>query len=319
MKFRKARVDVLAAIIVIAVGLVRAEAAEKTQYRLKLEKGQKHYMRMTTEQQITQTVMGQEQKVEQGIGMGADFDVNDVDSSGNAWVRYTYRWVKFSQKSPMGEMVYDSSKKDSPVPPMGQGFAALLGEGFALRITPKGKVEQVKDLDKMRSNIRAKLSAGPMQEVMIKSLEKYMSEEAIKESTETSLAIYPEEPVGIGDSWSKTIIMSSSAAMIMENTWTLKGRKDGVAAIEVVSVIKPNPEAKPIDIGTMKMSYQLSGKQQGLIEMQESTGRMIHTKLNQEMSGQVTVKNTATPDAPDMVIPMKTKAIISIEMTERKE
>jgi len=67
------------------------------------------------------------------------------------------------------------------------------------------------------------------------------------------------------------------------------------------------------------MHYQLSGKQQGLIEMDESTGRMIHSKMNQELSGKATVKNTASPGAQDMVIPMKIRAVTGIEMTERKE
>jgi hypothetical protein len=319
MKGRKVRIDVLAVVLAIALGAAQAQAAEKIQYKLKLEKGQKYYLRMTTEQKITQTIMGKEQAVDQNVGMGANVDINDVDAGGNAWARYTYRWVKFAQKTPIGEMVYDSSNKDTPVPPMGQGFAALLGEGYSLKITPKGRVEEVKDLDKMRSNIQKKLSGGPMQEMMIKSLEQYTNEEAIKESTEASLAIYPDEPVGVGDSWSRKVVLSGSSAMILENTWTLKGRKNGVATIEVVSAIKPNPEAKPIDMGVMKMHYQVSGKQQGLIEMDESTGRMIHSKMNQELSGTATVKSTASPGAQDMIIPMKIRAITGIEVTERKE
>lgn len=319
MKDRQVGISVLAAVLAAAFGIVGAQAAEKTQYKLKFEKGQKYYLRMTTEQKITQTIMGKEQTVDQNVGIGADFDINDVDAGGNTWARYTYRWVKFAQKTPMGEMAYDSSNKDASVPPMGLGFAALLGEGFSLKMTPTGQVAELKDLDKMRSNIQKKFADGPMRELMIKSMEKYTSEEAVKESTESSMAIYPDRPVGIGDSWSRTIVLSSSAAMILENTWTLKGRKDGVAAIEVVSIIKPNPKAEPVDMGAMKMSYRLSGKQQGLIEMDESTGRMIRSKMNQELSGDVAIKNAATPDAPDMILPMKIKATTSTEMSPRKE
>jgi len=319
MKDRKVNIGVLAATLAVAFGVVHADAAEKTQYKLKFEKGQKYYLRMTTDQKVTQTLMGQQQTVDQTFGIGADFDINDVDTAGNAWARYTYRWVKFAQKTPMGEMVYDSSNKDAPVPPMAQGFAALLGEEFSLKMTPKGQVAELKDLEKMRSNIQKKFADGPTRELMIRSMDRYTSEDAVKESTESVMAIYPDKPVGIGDSWSRTIVLSRSAAMILENTWTLKGRKDGVASIEIVSVIKPNPKAEPMDMGTMKMSYRLSGKQQGLIEIDESTGRMIRSKMNQELSGDVAIKNAATPNAPDMIMPMKIKAITSTEMSPRKE
>lgn len=318
MRTGKVKIYVLT-VMVIVFGVVQAGCSKKKQYSLKLKKGQKHYVHTTTDQKITQTIMGQEQQMEQSVGMGADFDVNDVDSSGNAWVRYTYRWLKLNTKTPMGETAYDSSKEDMAVPPMAQGFAALLGEGFSLKVTPEGKVEEIKDLDKMRDGVRKKLSGDPSQEATMKTLEKYMSEEAIKESIEVSMAIYPDKPVGIGDSWSKTFTLSSSSAMILESTWTLKERKNDMATIEVVSTVKPNPEAKPMEMGTMKMEYRLSGTQQGMIQMQESTGRIMATKRTEELAGEVTATSAASPDAQGITIPMTIDSTVGIEMTERKE
>lgn len=299
------------------VVVVTASAAEKVQYGLKLEKGRKYYVRMITEQQISQTVMNQEQNVEQTIGMGMNFDVNDVNESGVALVRYTYTWMKFRQKGPMGEVVYDSSQKDVNVPTTAQGFAALLNEGFVVKLTRQGKVEQVRGLDKMRSNILMKIPEGPMREAMIKSMEQFVSEKAIREFTESSMAIYPDKPVGVGDSWNKTVVLSSGLPVILENKWTLKERKDGVATITLDSTIKSDPGAKPMEMGQMKMSLELSGKQQGLIKMRESTGQLINSKMEQQLSGQMKMQNAGT-QPQEMTVPMKMNSVVTMEMTERK-
>ncbi|MCX5638754.1 MAG: DUF6263 family protein [Planctomycetota bacterium] len=277
MKDKRFQLAALAAALV-GVVVVVADGEEKVQYSLKLEKGNKYYIQMITEQQISQTVMGQEQNVERTMGMGMNFDVNDVNESGSALVRYTYTWVKLGLKGPMGEAVYDSSQKDALVPPMAQSFAGLVGEGFSVKLTRQGKVEQVRDLDK----------------------------------------IYPDRPVGVGDSWNKTIVLSVGFPMIMENKWTLKEHKDGVATIELDSTIKPDPNAKPMEMGQMKMSYELSGRQQGLIRMRESTGQLISSKMEQQLSGQVKTQSAGL-QPQEMVVPMKIKGVVTMEMTERKE
>ncbi len=306
-------------VVLLTLCVIGAEAAGKMQYKLKLEKGQKYYLCTSVEQQISQTIMGQAQEVGQDIGMGIDFDVNDVDGDGNMWIRYTYRWVKFIQKSAMGQMEYDSSKKDSPVTSVSRPFAALLGEGLLLKMTPEGRVTEVRDIEKMRNNIRQKFSSEPMSQQMMDTVDKLIDEQSIKESTSSLMVIYPDEPVGIGDSWSKTIAISTGSPMVMENKWTLKDRKDGVAIIDVNSVVKPNLDAKPMEMGTMKMNYQLSGTQTGRMEMEESTGRIIKSRMNQDMSGQIVMSDSSGQGMPDMTVPMKIKSVIIYEMTQRKE
>jgi len=307
--------------VMIAICAVQAKADEKILYKLKLQKGQKYYIKMTNEQKISQTIMGQEQNMDTTMGMGIDFDVNDVNDNGDAWIDYTYKWVQFRQKTPMGESEYDSSKKDSKVTLEAQNYAALLGEGFTLLITPNGDVKDVKGLEKMRGNIQNKLPEGPIREGAMKGLEQYLSKEAIKEQTESSMAIYPDKTVGIGDSWNKTFVLSYGLTAIVENTWTLKNRENGFATIEIVSNIKPNPQAKPMEIGTAKISHEFSGKQQGLIKMQESTGQLSHSKAEHQLSGQMKIVDTGSPPGggQEMTIPMKINSITTVEINERKQ
>ncbi len=291
---------------------------EKIKYQMRFKAGEKYYLRIITEQKISQTIRGQEQNIEQTIGLGYDFDVDNVEPNGNVWVSYTYRWAKFIQKRAGGKVVYDSSKKGLPVPPIAQGFAALLEESFSLKITPQGRVEEVKGIQAVRNNVGKKLPEGPMKEVMMVGLKQFINEEGIKELTESSMAIYPEKPVGIGGSWRKTFALTQGAAMTVENEFILKDRKNGVSFIEVRSNIKSNPKAKPMVIGSTKVSYELSGKQQGLIEIEESTGRLIRSKTNQEASGNIKVE-VAGQQSQGQTIPVKIDGVVTCEMTERIE
>ncbi|MBA7674617.1 hypothetical protein ES703_82837 [subsurface metagenome] len=118
-----------------------------------------------------------------------------------------------------------------------------------------------------------------------------------------------------GDSWSRNVTYSSGSAMILESKWTLKERKNGVAVIVVASTIKPNPQAKPTEMGSpgVTSSSEFTGNQQGLIEMQESTGLIIKSKINQQMSGQ---NKITRPGVPDKVTPMEIKGVISMETSD---
>jgi len=102
--------------------------------------------------------------------------------------------------------------------------------------------------------------------------------------------------------------------MILESKWTLKERKNGVAVIEVASTIKPNPQAKPTEMGQgITSSSEFTGNQQGLIEMQESTGLIIRSKINQQMSGQ---NKITRPGVSDTVTPMEITGVVSMETSD---
>jgi hypothetical protein len=318
MKHVRFRMGVLAVVMAIALFVTPGEAADKIQYRLRLQKGQKYYLKTITEQKISQTIMGQQQNIEQTFGIAMDFDVVDVNDRGVVEICYVYRWSKFRQKGPMGEMVYDSAQKDPNVQPMAQGFAALIGETFSLKMTPEGRVEKVEGTDKIRENIQKKLPSGIMRQQAMMSLQQYIDAGAIKQIAESSAAMYPDRPVGVGDSWSKKVSIEQGFAMIVENTITVKERKNNVARMEITSVIEPNPKAKPMDMGAMKVSYQLSGTQKGTMSLDERTGLFVRSKMEQQMSGQVTM-SAAGAESGGMAIPMKIEGVTTVEMTERKK
>ena len=318
MNGKKFGIGVLAVVVTVGLAARFAEAAEKMQYRLKLQKGKKYYLRMITEAKTSYTIMGREQPMEEVSGFGYNFDVNDIDMNGNAWVTCTFDWIKLNYEGSGGMIVYDSTQLFSPVAPAAKRLSLLLGARFQIITTPLGNVKQVNGLQRMFKKIEKNIKKRSQERFLLESLKKQFSEKFIKEIFESPLAIYPETAVGVGDSWRKTVVTTRGQPIIVENIWTVKERKNGIAIIENNSNIKPDPNAKPIERGDTKTSHTLSGKKHGLMEVEESTGLIRDSSLNLEMMGEMKVETTGK-EAPERLIPVKIQNVVTFQMTERKK
>ena len=297
----KPRLFVAVILVLIAVMLFSCGSggSKNLDLRLRLEQGKSYGMKMVADQTITQTIQGQTQDVKQTIGMAYTYDVKKVESDGSALVDVTYDWVLYSQDGPMGKSEYDSSNPPASIPDAAVGYAALLGQGFSMKITPLGEVADIQGIDALLSHVLDTLNvpAGSARDAIQDSLESQFGEEAMKESFEKATAIYPEKPVALGDSWSKKLVLAMGMPMIVDSTWTLKSRKDGVALVDVKSTIVPNPDAKPMEISGMTIAYEVSGDQSGTLELDEATGWPLRSNMKQSLSGQISAADMTWPIA----------------------
>ena len=318
MKGGKFKIGVLVVVVTVGLAAGFAEAAEKMQYRLKLEKGKKYYVQMITEGKIFYTLRGRERPVEEMIGFGYNFDVNEIDRNGNHLVDCTFDWIKLNKNAPGSQIVYDSTQLFSPVHPLAKRLHMLLGQRFQIKTTPEGNVLNVKGLGMMFRNIDRKFGRRKNEKLVIQSLKEQYKKESIKELFETYLAIYPKNSVAVGDSWRKTTVNPHGKPVIVEDIWTLTERKDGIAIIQNKADIRPDPNVKPMVRGGTETSYKLKGTQNGLIEVEESTGLIRQSKLNEELTGEMKIETTGEV-ATEQIIPMKVQNVVTFQMTERKK
>ncbi len=314
MSSNKRVYGVLMAILTVCFVTSCIKDKEKIQLRLCLQAGESYNLRMVAEQKISQTIQEQTQDILQTIGTGYTFDVEDVDFDGSITVKVTYHSILFKQDGPMGKFEYDSSDPPAEIPPMAMGFNALVGQSFTMIISPEGNVKDIYGVDEMLSNMIEQLDLPdfPMMDDLMKNLKGQFGDEALKENMEKMMAVFPDSPVGIGERWTKRLVLSRGFPMILDNTWTLKARKDGLAIIEVRSVVEPNEEAPPIDMGIMKINYKLSGEQKGTMEIQEITGWPVQGELTQKFSGQVEMEG-ATQLGASMSWPVSMESVIRFE------
>lgn len=255
-------------------------------------------LRMVALQKIVQTIQGQEVAVNQTLGMGYRFSVLKVDEMGVASVKVAYRSILWKQESPLGTMEYDSEHPPAQIPPAALGYVGLVGQGFTMRVTADGQVREISGLDALYDHVLEKLNLpnDAAKAAAGKSVKEQFGEQSIKEMMGQMMNIYPGEPVRVGGSWQKRVALMRGFPMILDTLYTLTAHSQGTAHIKVHTDIKSNPEAKPLALGPMKLSYVLTGQQGGELEIDEATGWTQHAAMTQKLSGTITTEGS--PESP---------------------
>jgi hypothetical protein len=234
--------------------------------------------------------------------MGVDYSlaVDDVAGDGTMAVTMKYDAVRFRYKGPAGEAEYDSAKPPKDVPPVARGFAAVQGLAVKMRVSPSGQVVAVDRVEELKEQILRKLNLpeGPQKATARKVLDEQFGEAAMKQNLQAMFALYPDQPVAVGDSWQRRVTTSKGLPAVLEATYTLKRRSSGVCTIEVHAKVSPNPDAPPVELGTGKMAYELNGEQKGTLEVDEGTGLPRSLATTQDVSGTMTYRTTAYGNTP---------------------
>ncbi|MBU0533786.1 MAG: hypothetical protein KJ887_03170 [Candidatus Omnitrophica bacterium] len=304
----------------VAVSFVYAD--EKVDLKLRLEKGQSYKMRTLNEMKIKQTIPGQQGQQQtmtiiEKSGAKNIYTVEDVQADSTLVIKVTYDAISFKQENPTvgWNVEYDSTDTSTAVGPMTPVLGAIVGQSFTITITPDGHVKEVQGIDALWRRMEEKIDElseeGPERVAMETQMKMQYGEEALKTNTENSFNMYPDNPIGIGDTWQRKTEINQGFPMIVDSIYTLKERKDGIAVIDVFAMIQTNKEVGPMEMSNMKIQYNMSGSVTGIMEMQESTGWVIRSNQNLRLTGSVIVNHPERPQP--MSIPMSITGIITQE------
>jgi hypothetical protein len=309
-----------ASVFVALVGLASvtwcSTSAAAVRLQLKLAKGKTYYQRSVFEQRITQTVMGQEQVINQSMGNGMKLDVLDVDSQGNMRIRETFTWSASKQIGPMGVVEYDSSKQATP-PAGAEAAAAMLGQSYTIKVSPKGDVLDVNGIDELREAVHKKLPPGADVSLSANAVALYMDKKNVKEMTQATLAMYPDKPVEQGESWSKKSTFAVGFGMITDSKYTLQKREGGVAVIAASAAVRSDPNGPGMEAQGMKMRFDLAGTQNGTIRMEEATGLLLLDESRQQLKGEIQLSAPGGAASQTMAIPVVFDTTSKLEMSDK--
>lgn len=290
-------------------GAADSSDANHVKLRLRLEKGATYRMRMTMDQALTQTIMGQAQDMKQLFSTSFSVTVREIGEDGTYSLVYRYEKLRFRQSGPMVEMEYDSEKPDEVVHPMAWAFAALVGQEFTARMKPTGEVVEVGGLEVL---IDALLKEVPAMPSVAEQFREQFGDESMKQMIQQASIIFPEKPVAVGDDWSTENVISKGFPFIMSNDWTLASIEDDVVRLGVASQMSPNPDGKPLQMGGMTMSYLLSGDQVGMLMVDRQTGWIVGGEMTQMLEGEIRLGGMPGRDG-EMKWPMKAKSKVTFE------
>ncbi|MEM8524007.1 MAG: DUF6263 family protein [Bacteroidota bacterium] len=260
--------------------------------KMTAEPSKKYVYRSSNMTETNIAVMGMDQKVVMDQSTEQEYDIQKVNDDGSMDIKLTTLSMKMEQVNPMMSMTFDSENPDKNEPAdMVKGMKALVGKEYTLKMSPQGKILELETEGGAFSGAFDNLPNG---EAMEEQMEAQFGTATIKQSMSQMTGFFPEEPVKVGDTWMKSNKIESGMAMVVETTYILKERKDGIAYIDFSAKVTTDPEADGIEMMGMQMKYDLAGTQSGTIQVDEKTGWTKKTKGKQEMKGKMNMSGGPT-------------------------
>ena len=268
------------------------------------EKGSKYDYNTTVVQKINMSVMGQNMETVLNVGILYDFVINDKTSE-EVKTTVTYKEMSLNSQNPMMPMSYSSkTPKANPTEAetaIGKFFSAMIDVPIGITFAPEGKVKGVSGFEKIADEITKAMGSNAAANGMANMMKEQFSEEMMKQSMEQSFNVYPDKPVKIGDSWTKSASVPMKPLDIKsEIVYTLKSIDKNNALVGIAADLKmdssPNTAA----------SMNLKGTQTGTMTIDLKSGIIKSSEVTLKLSG--TVANN----------PFEMDATSNLSITEKK-
>ncbi|WP_316798720.1 DUF6263 family protein [Pedobacter frigidisoli] len=241
--------------------------------------GKKYDFNMLSDQIITQQIGDKKILLNQNIGTDYTFSIKNGDNlEKDIEVIYNRIFMKSSAGGNVMQMDSDDQDTTKQNP-----FSGLKGAFFTMTMTSDGSVKSINGLDQMLNSIADKMTKDTALVNSIKTqLAKQFNSEAMKQTMESSLKIYPEKPVKIGDSWTVDTKMQMTMPIETITKYTLKEVKDGIAYLNINGSLISKGAFETMG---NKMETDLTGTNNGDAELDVKTGLILDSHLRIEMSG----------------------------------
>jgi hypothetical protein len=298
--------------------------------RFKFQPGDKYSLALVTEQKLSRVVDGNERVMEQTTRLESNFDVEEIDSNSNAWVKYTYKRINMKFKSPEQKFDFDSDANQLKIPMQAMPMKMVMGESLYLWVTPQGRMGKINGLASLVTYAKGKAGNFQGADIISQNIEQQFDEPDVKRRFEDLFAVFPDS--NQGETWSRVEVLSPAdigspaignvedVNIISERTFRLNPEKSGhgTAIVDVNLVMKPTP-APVVDSSASneamtvptKASREVSGKGAGQVEIEEATGRIINYTMTQDMIESVKF----TSQGPILRPPSSPQPIISHKVT----
>lgn len=277
-------------VLVIAL-FVSCSGNKEVELKLNLEKGNKYYYKFVNQQDITQEMMGDTVEFKQSITWGYELEVLDV-VDGIMTIRTTYDHIKMSNDNQVFNLSYDSKEPLDSTNMFAFVMSNFINKSFTMDVTPEGEVSNVQGFDEIFYSIITEL--GEDGEMIIQNLRSQFSEESVSENLELGFKIFPENKVKTGDTWYILNIVNGPFSMDIDNTYTLKSVKNGIAKIEISSTIKQDDEISGIAM-LPGAEISIDGTQKGELSVDISTGLVIQSSISQSIKQLIKAQGMEIP------------------------
>lgn len=223
----------------------KSASGDKVMLRLQPDQGTDYQCELNVDSKIKMMGMNVTSNMTMGYSMLAESVSEDTVA-----FKTTYERIKMEQKTPMGNVDYDTDNKDTSKS-MGmmekqydQVFSKMIGKPFYLKMNPIGKVVGSSGMDKL-----------------FEGTNEQMAQQAdMAEQMSSMTAVFPDKKVGVGDTWDAEVDASGQVPIIMKNTYTVKKITDSEVVLELKGTISLDNESPAVkQMGASEASGDISG------------------------------------------------------------
>lgn len=285
---------------------------------LNLEAESSYLCVMEMNQDVAQTIDGHDQTLKQELLMSWRYDVIGSNENGDIDINLTYTRIKVKQDFGFQSSEYDSDSPPDYIEPSMRGYGAVVGSELGVSMGKKGRITELRGVDTMLDNMIEDLDLpdSPAKNQLISSMRSQFGENALRQALEQITGFYPESPVNTGDKWTLEKLVSTGLPMKVVDNYELRSRKNGVADIDVSSVITSSPDSAGVQMGPVSIFYDIIGSHSGFIEVDESTGLPKRYEIDMSLSG--TVRASGIPDEEPQIWPIRAdgRVVVTFEKVE---
>jgi hypothetical protein len=132
-------------------------------------------------------------------------------------------------------------------------------------------------------------------------MKEMFGEEAIGQMIKSMNARFPESQVGVGDTWGGESKVGGPIGMLVKQTFKMEDIQADRFVMSVTGTISTDPNGG-IEMGGMRMEYNLDGTQDGTMELDRKTGMVVKSTLKQKIQGSVKTMGMEMPMTIDQTV-----------------
>jgi Family of unknown function (DUF6263) len=213
--------------------------------RLNLKKGDSFTMRIESSGQSHNQIFDKEIEGRFNFDEMISNSVTSVGPEGAVWIEYFVEqsYSRYEHGEAIDE--FDSTKASGKIDPSFIEIAVGIDEPFRYKVSAIGEALEAEDtvetVERLIEKAKVLVGDGELDAHVADQLRLFYSPEMVKEKAVFAMPEFPEKPVAIGESWSKSY-NSVTAAMVIDRVCTLKSvkEKDYVVACSNTSRYEPS-------------------------------------------------------------------------------
>jgi hypothetical protein len=228
--------------------------------------------------------------------------VREDPATGNWTIKQKIEAVKMEIEIAGNKIQYDSTNDTGQTGnSLSDFFRALVGSEFELIVSPDMKILEIKGRNAFINKL---IKANPQMEPLLKTI---LSDEALKQTSDSAFAPLPQQPVRLGDTWTNRsfLNMGPIGGYEISYKYTYLGKDENcrfdVIKMESTLIFQtPDPKAAAARPFPIKKADLQSRSATGAVYFDSGKHRLDHSEMRIILTGKLTIDISGMPSDIDL-------------------